>query len=90
MNDMTFVDGLIFKAPHPNAPDFVKMKASIKRQELINWLSSHDDDWINVDIKESKAGKLYGQVDAWVPNETKKQSASATKTDGNFDDDIPF
>ena len=25
---MTFVDGLIFKAPHPNAPDFVKMKAS--------------------------------------------------------------
>jgi len=88
MNDMTFVDGLIFKAPHPNAPDFVKMKVSNKRQELINWLSSHDDDWINVDIKESKAGKLYGQVDAWVPNEAKKQTVSASE--GEFDDDIPF
>jgi hypothetical protein len=66
------------------------MKASIKRQELIGWLSSHDDDWINIDIKESKSGKLYGQVDAWVPNETKKQSAISSKTDGEFDDDIPF
>ena len=50
-----------------------------------NKLSSH---WINVDIKESKAGKLYGQVDAWVPNETKKQTVSASE--GEFDDDIPF
>src|SRR5207342_3320309 len=41
-----FIDGLIFKAPHENAPDYVIAKISIKRQELIAWLQSQEGEWI--------------------------------------------
>ena len=54
-----FLDGLIVKAPHPNAPDFVKMKVSIKREELIASLQGMTGDWINLDVKESKEGKMF-------------------------------
>ena len=49
---MEFIDGLFAKAPHPNAPDFVKAKISIKREELINWLNNRSDEWVNIDVKE--------------------------------------
>ena len=47
---MEFIDGLFAKAPHPNAPDFVKAKISIKREELINWLNNRSDEWVNIDV----------------------------------------
>ena len=85
MNDIEFVDGLIIKAPHENAPDFVKAKISIKRKELGNWLRNKDDDWINLNVKVSKSGKWYAEVDNWKPE---PQSQSAPEPD--FDDDVPF
>ena len=80
-----FVDGLIAKKPGDNAPDFIKANVSIKRKELIDWLGSRDDDWVNVQIKESKGGKWYAQVDDWKP----PVSEGRAKTE-DFDDDIPF
>jgi len=62
-----FLDGLIVKAPHPNAPDFVKMKVSINRKELIASLKAMDGDWVNLDVKESKGGKMYAEIDEWTP-----------------------
>jgi len=62
-----FVDGLIIKEPRQGAPEFIKGSISIKRQELIAWLSGKQDDWINVDIKVSKGGKWYAQVNSWKP-----------------------
>lgn len=67
MNEAKFLDGLIFKMPHQNAPDFVKGKLSIKREELIAALQAESDDWINLDLKVSKEGKAYAQVDTWKP-----------------------
>lgn len=84
-----FVDGLIAKRPSDNAPDFIKVNVSIKRKELIDWLDGRSDDWVNVQIKESKGGKWYAQVDDWKPAESQRSPASAPKTD-DFDDDIPF
>jgi len=70
MADAEFVNGMIFKAPHENAPDFVKMNISIKREELIEWLSGRDGDWVNLQVKEAKSGdKFYGQVDTWEKKE---------------------
>ena len=34
-----FVNGLMAKKPNEKAPDFVKCNLSIKRVELISWLS---------------------------------------------------
>lgn len=63
-----FVDGLRAKKPNEKAPDFVKCNLSIKREELLAWLSSRNDEWINVQVKESgKTGKWYAEVDTWEP-----------------------
>lgn len=67
--DNEFINGLIVKAPHDNAPDYVKAKVSIKREELIGWLNTRNDDWINADIKVSQTGKWYVSVDNWKPNQ---------------------
>ena len=76
-----FVDGLIVKAPHEKASDFVKCAISIKRSELISWLSTRTDDWINLDVKVSKKGGWYAQVNNWNPSKqdvTAQQSAAGS------------
>jgi hypothetical protein len=65
MSDIKFVDGLKASKPHDNAPDFVKASLSINRSELIKWLQDQSGDTINVDIKESKKGSWYAQVNEW-------------------------
>ena len=61
-----FVNGLMAKKPNEKAPDFVKCNLSIKREELIAWLSEKDSDWINVDIKESgRTLNWYAEVNTW-------------------------
>jgi hypothetical protein len=68
-NDTEFVNGLIVKAPNENAPEYVKAKVSIKREELIAWLQSREGEWINADVKVSQGGKWYVAVDSWKPNQ---------------------
>jgi hypothetical protein len=66
-NETKFIDGLIVKAPHERAPEYVKAKLSIKREELIAWLQAQTSEWINADIKVSQGGKYYAAVDDWKP-----------------------
>ena len=84
MSDIEFVDGLIVKAPHPSAPDFVKCGISIKRKDLGNWLRGKDDDWINLDVKVSRKGKWYASVNTWEPDQSKVAAPT------NDDDSVPF
>lgn len=67
MADPVFIDGLFFKAPRQGAPDFIKGAISMKRAELITWLQGRNDEWINIDVKESRGGKLYCQLNDWKP-----------------------
>ena len=103
MSDIKFIDGLIAKAPHERAPEYVKAKLSLKRAELIAWLQQQDGEWINADIKVSQSGKWYAAVDDWKPsgNDTPRQNAprateranpATAPADGWDDDidDIPF
>lgn len=93
-NEKQFVDGLIVKTPHPRAPDFVKLEISIKRKELGNWLRGKSDEWINIQVKESKGGKLYAEVNEWKPDASKKEANEIMNNRpanaDDFDDDIPF
>lgn len=61
-----FANGLVVK-PSGNAPRWVKMKLSFKAEEFIKTLQEHVDSqgWVNVQIKEAKSGKLYGEVDTY-------------------------
>ncbi len=70
MADIEFVNGLIVKAPHDYAPDFVKANISFKREELIAWLEAREEEWINIDVKESKLGKWYASVSKFKKKET--------------------
>jgi hypothetical protein len=92
--EIEFVDGLIVKAPHEKAPDFVKACISIKVEDLGKWLREKykaGNEWVNIDVNESKGGKWYAKVSTFKPKE--KEAAVPEKPAGKFDDmadDIPF
>jgi hypothetical protein len=88
--DKKFVDGLIIKPPRDNAPEFVKGSISIKRKELGNWLRAEMDDWINLDIKVSKGGKWYAEVNTWKPDNQPALPVKEAEPEPDFDDDVPF
>lgn len=103
MSDIEFVNGLNFKAPKDGAPEYVKAKGSIKRLELIAWLSAKDGEWVNFDLKVSNGGKWYAAVDNWNPDPKKQaeragQAANQARgggghvpnSDDPFPDEIPF
>ena len=89
-----FVSGLYPKPPHEKAPDFVKFSIAIKRADLGNWLRGKDDEWINLQVKESHGGKWYAEVDNWKPDASKQAAqtpAQAPQADEVFPDDgVPF
>lgn len=79
--EIEFVDGLIVKAPHPKAPEFVKANISIKVEDLGKWLREKfkkGEEWVNIDVKAAKSGKWYAAVSTFKPK--KKED----------DSDIPF
>ena len=80
--DIEFVDGLIVKAPHENAPDFVKASIAIKVEDLGKWLRAKyksGEEWVNIDVKEAKSGKWYAAVSTYKPKGKKED-----------DEDVPF
>jgi hypothetical protein len=96
-DNIEFVDGLIVKAPNPKAPDFVKASISIKVADLGVWLRAKHkagEEWVNIDVKESKAGKWYAAVSNFKPKPMEDRAAPEPKKPaGKFDDlddDIPF
>lgn len=97
MSTKKFINGLIVKAPNDRAPEYVKARLSIKREELIAWLQSEPGEWINADIKVSQGGKWFAAVDDWKP-EGKRHAAPPSRSrepktaiQGRWeDDDIPF
>lgn len=86
--EIEFVDGLFIKKPE-NAPDYVICKLSITRKELGNWLRNKTDEYINIDVLESKAGKYYAKVDNWKPTPAQINEAKLA-AEPDFDDDLPF
>lgn len=90
-----FIDGFFAKAPHENAPDFVKAKVNIKREELLAWLTNREEEWISVDIKEGRSGKWYASVDDWRPSgessgDPQSRPAEPFSIDNDGSDRIPF
>jgi len=89
MDDKQFVNGMFPSRPE-NAPDFIKMKISLKRDEFLEFMrtTTKEDVWINIDIKESKAGKLYAERNTWKP--IPKDEGMSNNTSNIKEEDIPF
>jgi hypothetical protein len=90
MAEAEFPKGLMVKKPRDGAPDFVIASISIKREELIEWLSGKDGDWINLDVKEAKSGHWYASVNTFKPKQENKPGANVPAADYDDDGDQPF
>lgn len=92
-NEIEFVDGLIVKAPHERAPDFVKASISIKVADLGMWLRAKHtagEEWVNLDIKEAKSGKWYAAVSTYKKGESKPEKKPEPAKRPVDDSEIPF
>lgn len=65
-----FIDGL-FTSRRENAPEFVLANLSFKTERFIEWLKNNTNSrgYCNVDIKRSKTGTLYADINEWKPQE---------------------
>jgi len=62
-----FIKGLSIKPPQQNAPAYIKGKISFNVEEVIASLRENQNEkgYVNADLKESKDGKLYIQLDTY-------------------------
>jgi hypothetical protein len=92
----TFANGFIFKR-NDNAPDFVVGKLSIKAQDAIMFINQHNKKgWLNLDIKKSKEGKFYMELDTYEVKESNESNPEVKKRVVKKEDkitiseDLPF
>ena len=65
--DVIFPEGFIVKKPHESAPDFIKLRMSVKVDQFTQFMNDNNNEgWINMDLKLSKKGVLYTQLNTWV------------------------
>jgi hypothetical protein len=87
VKEKVFADGFSFKRKD-SAPDFVIGSQSIKVEDAITFLTLHQKGgWVNIDIKQSKKGGYYCELDTWQP--TPKAEAKA-EVKAEAGDDLPF
>ena len=90
-----FVDGLLVKLPDDNAPDFVKLKLSIKLDEFGPWVAARkkadpDSEWMNIEIKEGRSGKWYAELNTWKPSADQPARQPARQPAPAPTEDIPW
>ena len=86
----TLPKGIFLKPPHSGAPSWVKGQIGIKLDDAIEYLKENVNDrgYVNLDLKESKAGKLYLDLNTYESRDTAPEPAVAKKSE--FDNDEPF
>jgi hypothetical protein len=66
--DIVFADGFILKR-NDNAPEFVVGRLSVKVEEAVEFLNKNESNgWVNIELKQSKSGKYYCELDTWKPD----------------------
>jgi hypothetical protein len=66
--DPIFPNGIIFKKPKEGAPEWIRGGLSFKVAEACEFLKKYENNgWVNIDIKKSKEGKTYLQLNDWKP-----------------------
>ena len=84
MSDIVFANGIIYKEPSAKAPDFVVGSLSVKKSEFIPFLDSQSGDWVNLQIKLSKAGKPYISLDTWKPDKEETKEPKEPRVDSPY------
>lgn len=86
MQDKIFPKGISIRKPSENAPDFIKSNIGINLPEFMTWAEQHTDDrgWLNLDLKLSKEGKQYLELNTF------KKTAPATEKQSIDSESLPF
>ena len=66
MPEINFADGFTFTPKTQKQPDYILGKISCKREEAIRWLQAQSEEWVNIDVKLSKKGKVYCAKNEWT------------------------
>lgn len=93
MSDPIFVDGLRVYGPKDTQPEWLKGSLKITKAELETWLTTAPVDGngeIRIDIKESKKGSWYCQVNEWRPDANYSGKPAAPASPEEALEDIPF
>jgi hypothetical protein len=86
-DDKVFANGFIFKR-NDNAPDWAIGKVSIKVDEFEEFIKEHQSrGWLNLEVKRSKGGKFYAELDTFEPQ---GQAAQNTAPSDVKTTDLPF
>ncbi len=70
-----FPKGLYVKKPNEKAPDYVIGAISVHVADFKEYLEQVSGEWLNMDIKNSKEGKFYAEVNLWKPDASKAPDA---------------
>lgn len=95
MSDPIFPEGIFVSLPHEKAPEWIKLTLGIKVEETIPFLQKHANDrgYVNLDLKKSKEGKLYLQLNDYKKGGQKpsidENDINAKLQNAREDDDIP-
>jgi len=82
--EKVFADGFIFKRSE-KAPDFVVGNISVKNEDAIAFLKKHEKNgWTNLQVKTSKEGKYYIELDTFEPKEQPKAKQEPVESDLPF------
>ncbi len=72
--DKIFPNGLIFKQK-AGRPDFIVGSLAINCKDFTATMKdNHKSGWLNIDLKISKDGNPYAEVDTWEPTQAPKES----------------
>lgn len=71
MSEKIFAKGIFFRKPNNDTPEFIKGHLSFKVGEAIEFLKQYETvaGYVNVDLKKSKEGKLYLELNQWKKKE---------------------
>lgn len=74
-----FPEGMIYRGKREGSPDWVKGAISINGNQFFTWLKGQkahmsEKGWFTIDIKESKGGKIYCELNTWKPTKPETNS----------------
>lgn len=87
-----FPKGIYFERPREGAPEFIKGRINIKVPELIPFIQANQNNagYVNLDLKKSKEGKLYLELNTFTPKPKEDTSAIDPDTGVDLNKDRAF
>lgn len=87
-----FIDGMRYNEPREKAPAWVKGHISVNAAQFLPFMEANQDErgWLNIDIKESKGGKLYLELNTYRSGSRPQQATREPDLDPPANDDLPF